>query len=229
MIEINLFYGRISSVSQNIERQVKKAKEMGVEDRFIFLDTKSGRDFERPKYQMMINMVREGDLIILDSLDRLGRSYDLIKQEWVRITRNLNADILILENETLFDSKKFKNMGDLGKLLEDQFLSLLAYLAEQERNKIRQRQAEGIQIAKSKGVKFGRKPKVTINDIAFINVYYQWVENKITATQSHKQLGIGRSNFYRLVNEYEIKNNIEESYKQKRAKKILNISSENYV
>lgn len=223
MFEIKLFYGRISSSSQNLDRQIIKAKEMGIEDRFIFLDTASGKDFERPQYKMMINMLREGDELILDSLDRLGRNYRMIKEQWVYITREINANILILENETLFDSKKFKAMGDLGKLLEDQFLSLLAYIAAEERNKIKERQKMGIAASKEKGVKFGRPPKVSINDIAFVNIYYQWIDNKITATQAHKQLGIGRSNFYRLVNEYEIKNNIEESYKQKKAKKQLNI------
>lgn len=223
MIKIKLFYGRISSSSQNIERQINKAKEMGVEDRFIFLDTASGKDFERPKYKLMLSMLRENDEIILDSLDRLGRNYDLIKEQWIYITREIKADVLILENETLFDSKKFKSMGDLGKLLEDQFLSLLAYIATEERNKIKMRQRDGIINAKNKGVKFGRPPKVSINDIAFVNIYYQWIENKVTATRAHKQLGIGRSNFYRLVNEYESKNNIEESYKQKKAKKQLNI------
>ena len=196
---------------------------MGVEDRFIFLDTASGKDFERPKYKLMLSMLRENDEIILDSLDRLGRNYDLIKEQWIYITREIKADVLILENETLFDSKKFKSMGDLGKLLEDQFLSLLAYIATEERNKIKMRQRDGIINAKNKGVKFGRPPKVSINDIAFVNIYYQWIENKVTATRAHKQLGIGRSNFYRLVNEYESKNNIEESYKQKKAKKQLNI------
>lgn len=192
---------------------------MGVEDRFIFLDTASGKDFERPKYKMMLNMLREGDEIILDSLDRLGRNYDLIKEQWIYITREIKADVLILENETLFDSKKFKSMGDLGKLLEDQFLSLLAYIATEERNKIRMRQRDGIINAKNKGVKFGRPSKVTIKDIAFINIYNEWSEGLITATNAHKRLGIGRSNFYRLVNEYEKTYNLIEGYKQKKNKR----------
>lgn len=93
-------------------------------------------------------MIREGDLIYIDALDRLGRDYDGIITEWKYITRDLNADIVCLDNETLFDSRKFRTMGDFGKVMEDQFLSLLAYVAEQERKKNRQRQAEGIEIAK---------------------------------------------------------------------------------
>lgn len=106
-------------------------------------------------------MIREGDLVYLDALDRLGRNYDGIISEWKYIIREINSDIVCLDNETLFDSRKFKTMGDLGKLLEDQFLSMLAYVAEQERKKNRQRQAEGIEVAKADGVKFGR-PKVKI-------------------------------------------------------------------
>ncbi|PGK02531.1 recombinase, partial [Bacillus cereus] len=96
----------------------------------------------------MKEIIREGDLVYIDSLDRLGRNYNGVITEWKFITRELKADIVVLDNETLFDSRKFKGMGDMGKLMEDQFLSLLSYVAEQERNKIRQRQAEGIAAAK---------------------------------------------------------------------------------
>jgi DNA invertase Pin-like site-specific DNA recombinase len=119
-------------------------KSLGIEDRFLFIDQQYGKNFEREKYQAMKQVIREGDLIYVDALDRLGRDYDGVIKEWKSITRDLNADIVVLENETLFDSRKFKSMGDMGKLMEDQFLSLLSYVADQERKKIRQRQAEGI-------------------------------------------------------------------------------------
>lgn len=120
------------------------------------MDKQSGKDFDRLQYQARRLLIREGDLVYMDALDRLGRDYDGIIAEWKYITREINADIVCLDNEALFDSRKFKNMGDLGKFLEDQFLSMLAYLAEQERKKSRQRQAEGIELARADGVKFGR-------------------------------------------------------------------------
>jgi DNA invertase Pin-like site-specific DNA recombinase len=139
-------------------------KELGIEDRFIFIDKQSGKDFEREQYQAMKRIIRENDLLFLDALDRLGRDYEGIIREWKVITRELGADIVILENETLFDSRKFKQMGDMGKLMEDQFLSLLSYVADQERKKIRQRQAEGIAVAKAKGKHLGR-PKMDLSTL----------------------------------------------------------------
>lgn len=109
------------------------------------MDKQSGKDFDRPRYQAMQLMLREGDLVYVDALDRLGRDYDGIIAEWKYITREIGADIVCLDNEIPFDSRKFKTMGDFGKVMEDQFLSLLAYVAEQERKKNRSRQAEGIE------------------------------------------------------------------------------------
>jgi DNA invertase Pin-like site-specific DNA recombinase len=169
--------------------------------RYIFMDKQSGKDFNRPRYQAMRLMIREGDLIYLDALDRLGRDYDGIISEWKTITRELQADIVVLENETLFDSRKFRNMGDFGKVMEDQFLSLLSYVAEQERKKNRQRQAEGIEVARKDGVKFGR-PKKEI-DMSFIRVYDQWRSGAITATAAMKLLEMKSNTFYRRVKEYE--------------------------
>jgi len=146
-------------------------------------------------------IIREGDLLYLDALDRLGRDYDGIIREWKYITRDLNADIVVLENETLFDSRKFRSMGDLGKLMEDQFLSLLSYVAEQERKKNKQRQAEGIEVAKSNGVRFGRR-KYEINE-DFIQVYDEWKSGLITATEGMKRLALKPNTFYRRVKEYE--------------------------
>jgi DNA invertase Pin-like site-specific DNA recombinase len=150
-------YCRVSSMDQNETRQILKMKSHGIDDRYIFIDKKSGKDFNRLEYQLMKRFCEEGDLIYIDSLDRLGRNYDDIINEWKYITRKINANIVCLDNETLFDSRKFKSMGDIGKLMEDQFLSLLSYVAEQERKKIKQRQAEGIIIAKSRGKYKGRK------------------------------------------------------------------------
>ncbi|MEX1028914.1 MAG: recombinase family protein [Paenibacillaceae bacterium] len=200
---MKLAYGRVSAKDQNPERQLIKFRELRIADRFIFVDKQSGKDFLRPRYQAMREMIREGDLLYLDALDRLGRDYDGIIAEWKYITREINADIVCLDNETLFDSQKFKTMGDLGKLLEDQFLSMLAYVAEQERKKNKQRQAEGITVARIEGVKFGR-PKKPI-DSSFIQAYKEWRSGHIKATEAMRLSGLTKPTFYRRVREYESK------------------------
>ena len=196
-----LGYVRVSSKDQNEERQVAKMHELGIKDNDIFIDKQSGKDFNREAYQRMKTYIREGDLIYVDALDRLGRDYDGIIREWKYITRELNADIICLDKADVFDSRKFKSMGDIGKLQEDLFLSLLSYVAEQERKKIRQRQAEGIAIAKAQGKQLGR-PKYNI-DKAFIDVYLKWKDKQITAVKAMELLGMKRNTFYRRVEEYE--------------------------
>lgn len=198
---MKLGYGRVSAKDQNPERQLVKFRELGIEDRFIFVDKQSGKDFDRPRYQAMRLMIREGDLVYIDALDRLGRDYDGIITEWKYITREVGADIVCLDNETLFDSRKFKTMGDFGKVMEDQFLSLLAYVAEQERKKNRQRQAEGIEVARADGVTFGR-PKQEIDD-RFVQTYREWKAGRITATEAMRQNKMKKPTFYRRVKEYE--------------------------
>lgn len=198
---MNIGYVRVSTKEQNTDRQIKKMRELGIEERYIFVDKQSGKDFNRPQYQAMRLVIREGDLLYMDSLDRLGRDYDGIIAEWKYITREINADIIVLENESLFDSRKFKTMGDLGKLLEDQFLSMLSYVAEQERKKSKKRQAEGIEVAIKKGVKFGRPKREITNE--FIAVYDEWKAGSITAVQAMQKVGMKPNTFYRRASEYE--------------------------
>ncbi|WP_218642546.1 recombinase family protein [Paenibacillus borealis] len=193
-------YGRVSAKDQNPERQLVKFREIGIDERYIFVDKLSGKDFNRPRYQAMRLMIREGDLVYIDALDRLGRDYDGIMTEWKYITRELKADIVCLDNETLFDSRKFRTMGDFGKVMEDQFLSLLAYVAEQERKKNRQRQAEGIEVARAEGVRFGR-PKKEIDEV-FTHIYKEWKSGALTAKSAMRQLNMKHRTFYRRVNEY---------------------------
>jgi DNA invertase Pin-like site-specific DNA recombinase len=194
-------YVRVSTKDQNTERQIIKMQALGIDDRYIFIDKQSGKDFDRPKYQAMKMLIREGDLIYLDALDRLGRDYDGIIREWKEITRDLGADIVVLENESLFDSRKFKSMGDLGKLLEDQFLSMLSYVAEQERKKTKQRQAEGIEVALGNGVRFGRPKQEVTGD--FKATYREWKAGNLTAVAAMSRLGMKPNTFYRRVKELE--------------------------
>jgi DNA invertase Pin-like site-specific DNA recombinase len=201
-------YIRVSSTDQNEARQVKKMLDKGIDERDIYIDKASGKDFNRPGYQAMKHNVREGDLIYVDALDRLGRNYDEIIKEWKYITREKNADIIVLENETLFDSRKFKAMGDMGKLMEDQFLSLLSYVAEQERKKIKQRQAEGIAVAKEKGKHLGR-PQMNLDALSkekkqqFDSLYPQWKASQITAVEFMNRIDVKKTTFYKIVKEYE--------------------------
>ena len=207
MSQAKLAYVRVSTKDQNTDRQIKKMMELGVEERFIFVDKASGKDFNREQYQAMRSIARDGDLIYLDSLDRLGRNYDEIIQEWKYITRSIGADIVVLDNETLFDSRKFKEMNELGKLMEDQFLSLLAYVAEQERTKILVRQKEGIAAAKAKGKHLGR-PAINLNSLPpdtrkkLDEHYLRWANKEFTSVAFAKLLGLKKNTFYKIIEQY---------------------------
>lgn len=205
-------YVRVSDKGQNVERQDIKMIERGVAERDIFIDKASGKDFDRPQYQALRQVIREGDLVYMDALDRLGRNYEEIINEWKYITRTINADILILENEALFDSRKFKAMNtedsNLGNLMEDQFLSLLAYVAEQERKKMLKRQKEGIAVAKAKGKHLGR-PKLNLSTLSKqqrddLDANYQtWKNKKLTGVKFMGVLELKKNSFYKIISEYE--------------------------
>lgn len=199
---MELGYIRVSSKDQNETRQLLKMKELGVQERFIFIDKKSGKDFDREAYNQMKNCIREGDLLYVDSLDRLGRNYDGIITEWKKITLKIGADIICLDNQELFNSKKWKEMGDIGKVLQDTILSLLAYVAATERNKILQRQREGIEIAKQAGKYKGRK-RIDPNMDLFKIEYARWKTGEQSAKLAMQHLKLKPNTFYRRVKEYE--------------------------
>ena len=199
---MNLGYIRVSSKDQNETRQLLKMKDLGVAERFIFIDKKSGKDFDREAYNQMKNCIREGDILYIDSLDRLGRNYDGIIAEWKEITLKIKADIICLDNQELFNSKKWKAMGDIGKVLQDTILSLLAYVAATERNKILQRQREGIEIAKQAGKYKGRK-RIDPNMDLFKIEYARWKAGEQTAKLAMQHLKLKSNTFYRRVHEYE--------------------------
>lgn len=205
-------YIRVSTKDQNEQRQLHKMMERDVEARRIFVDKASGRHFDRPQYQLLRKVLSTGDIVYIDALDRMGRNYDEVIAEWKYITRELQADIVVLENETLFDSRKFREMGDMGRLMEDQFLSLLSYVADQERKKIHQRQAEGIAVAKSQGKHLGR-PQVNLSTLSKqqINIieetHSKWKSGEITAVMFMEMLELRKNTFYKLMKEYESKLN----------------------
>ena len=153
-------YIRVSTKDQNPQRQIDKMTLLGVSD--LFVDKASGKNLDRPAYKSLLDKVKEGDTILFDSLDRLGRSYDDVTREWRRLTREVGCELKVLDLE-FFDSQAFKMMGDVGTCVEDMLLSLLAYVAQTEREKNRVRQAEGIAIAKKQG-RYKGKPKTTYSE-----------------------------------------------------------------
>ena len=195
-------YVRVSSKDQNEGRQVDKMAELVSDSRFLFIDKASGKDFERAEYQRMKSMLRKGDLVYIDSLDRLGRDYAGIIREWKEITQIIGADIVALDMQDLFDSRKFKQMGDVGVLLEDQMLSLLSYVADTERKKIKQRQREGIDRAAKEGKQMGR-PRVEVNMQDWEQWYPVWKSGDITAKVFMKKVNMKTTKFYAFLKEYE--------------------------
>lgn len=195
----NRIYGlaRVSSKEQNLERQIKALIENGCDERFIFVEKQSGKDFNREQYLVLKNALRENDLLIIKSIDRLGRNYNMIINEWRDITLNIKADIKVIDMP-LLDTTKHKDL--LGNFISDLILQVLSYVAEQERTFIKQRQKEGIEIAKSKGIKFGRKP--IERPYNWDEVISKWKKGDITGVQAYKELGLKETTFYKLVRKY---------------------------
>lgn len=198
---IKVGYIRVSSKTQNEARQVEQMKELGIDERHIFIDKESGKDFERDKYKAMLSMLREGDEVYITSLDRLGRNYKETGIEWDNITNKMKADIIVLDMPIL-DTRAKKDLT--GTLISDIVVKLLLYVAEKEREDIRERQAEGIAIAKQNGVYKGRKP-IEINKEEFEKYYAEVVRGDRTNSSAMKKLGLKRNTYYKAVNEYNTK------------------------
>ena len=199
---MEFMYIRCSTKDQNEARQVEKAKALGIDDRHIFIEKASGKDFDRPVYQGMKNAtLREGDVLYIDSLDRLGRNYEGIVAEWQSLTKDLGVDIVVLDMP-LLDTRKNKDL--LGTLISDIVLQLLSYVAENEREKIRTRQREGIDAAKERGAYKGRKP-VEVNPYEFDKLMADVKAKRRTATSVMNEMGLTRTTFYKLVKEWETK------------------------
>ena len=189
-------YARVSTREQNEERQIISLVEYGIDKQNIFIDKQSGKDFERKNYKRLIKKLKTGDVLVVKSIDRLGRNYTEIIEQWHYITQTLVVDIVVLDMP-LLDTTKSKDL--LGTLISDIVLQLLSYVAENERNTIRQRQAEGIAAAKKRGVKFGR-PKINAADYFEILAGY---DNKtLTREQAKDMIGCGETTFFRLIKEY---------------------------
>ncbi|MEK4633380.1 MULTISPECIES: recombinase family protein [Bacillus] len=191
-------YVRVSSKDQNEGRQVASMIEQGIEERDIFIDKQSGKDFERNDYQLMKRSLREGDVLYIHSLDRFGRNKDEILNEWQQITKKIKADIVVLDMP-LLDTTKYKD--SMGSFISDLVLQKLSWMAQEERDRIRKRQREGIDVALKKGVQFGR-PKLEPTH-EFYQAYKKWKAGEITATLAIEVTGMKRTTFYKLVKEIE--------------------------
>lgn len=188
-------YIRVSTKHQNIDRQYEEIKALDIDDKYIYIDKESGKDFDRTKYQKLIKKLKKDDLLIVKSIDRLGRNYRMILEEWSRITKTIGADIKVLDMPLLDTRIEGENL--VGKFISDIVLQVLSFVAENERINIKQRQAEGIRIAKEKGVKFGR-PKSTLPPNA-INILDKYINRKLTNIEATKLIGVSRGTFFRLV------------------------------
>ena len=198
-------YIRVSTKHQNIDRQYEEIKTLDIDDKYIYIDKESGKDFDRTKYQKLIKKLKKDDLLLIKSIDRLGRNYHMILEEWARITKIIGADIKVLDMPLLDTRIEGKNL--VGKFISDIVLQVLSFVAENERINIKQRQAEGIRIAKEKGVKFGR-PK-TILPPNTINILDKYINKELTNILAAKLIGVSRGTFFRLVKERKLlKNNV---------------------
>lgn len=191
-------YIRVSSKDQNPERQLIAMQEQRIEQENIYLDKMSGQDFSRPQYLKLLKKLQKGDVFVIKSIDRLGRNYGEILEQWRIITKNIGADIQVIDMPLLNTNYRHEDLT--GVLISDLVLQILAYVAETERAFIKQRQAEGIAAAKLKGVRFGNRKQDVPK--GFEEYYRMWADGKITLRKAAEDLGMNHSTFYRRCVEY---------------------------
>ena len=200
MIIIPNTYGyiRVSTCEQNEDRQLIALREMSIPEQNIFMDKQSGKDFNRPQYKKMVKKLKPDDLLYIKSIDRLGRNYEEIQNQWRILTKEKKIDIVVLDMP-LLDTRRGKDL--MGTFLSDIVLQVLSFVAENERTNIRQRQAEGIAAAKARGVRFGRPPKPLPEN--YHSAYQRWKAGAITGTAAAKECGMPLSTFRYRAEIYE--------------------------
>ena len=192
-------YIRVSSRDQNENRQMIALREVGVGEKNIYLDKQSGKDFNRPQYKKLLRKLKKDDLLYIKSIDRLGRNYEEIQNQWRVLTKEKGIDIVVLDMP-LLDTRRGKDL--MGTFLSDIVLQVLSFVAENERTNIRQRQAEGIAAAKAKGVKFGRPDKKVPND--FGEIVKAWGKKEMSLAEVLKQCDMSEATFYRRLREHRL-------------------------
>ena len=191
-------YIRVSSAEQNEARQVIAMREAGLDGNHIYMDKQSGKDFDRPQYQRLVRRLRPGDLLCVQSIDRLGRNYEEVREQWRVLTKEKRVDIRVLDMP-LLDTRRGKDL--LGTFLSDIVLQVLSFVAENERTNIRQRQAEGIAAAKARVIRFGRPPKPLPD--GFHQAYQQWKSGALTGTAAARMCKMPLSTFRYRAEIYE--------------------------
>lgn len=198
-------YCRVSSVDQNLEHQQAAMRNEGIDEKHILCDKASGKDFERRTWNLLVGtetsapLLRKGDLLVVLSLDRLGRNYTEIRKQWEYITTEIGADIKVLDMPLLDTSTTTESLD--RRFIADLVLQILSYTAEKERANIRKRQAEGLEVARAHGVKMGRPTKKYPDN--WQDVYIRWKQNRITAVDAMRELNLTKPTFYRLVKRYD--------------------------
>lgn len=199
MEDINVYgYMRVSSKEQNEDRQKIALTEMGVPENNIYMDKQSGKDFERTQYKRLLRKLNENSVLYIKSIDRLGRNYGELNEQWRIITKEKKSDIVVIDMP-LLDTRREKNL--LGTFISDVVPALLSYVAENERTNIKQRQAEGIAAAKARGVKFGRPPLPIPEN--FYQMHKDWRAGKITIEEAAKACNMCPKTFYSKAVKYE--------------------------
>ena len=191
-------YIRVSSREQNEERQLISLREVQVPEENTFIDKQSGKDFERPQYKRLLRKLKKDDLLYIKSIDRLGRNYGEILEQWRILTKEKSVDIVVLDMP-LLDTRQGKDL--MGTFLSDIVLQVLSFVAENERANIRQRQAEGIAAAKARGVRFGRPPKPLPDN--YLSTYLHWKSGALTGTAAAKECGMPLATFRYRAERYE--------------------------
>ncbi len=196
-------YIRVSAKDQNLDRQIEAMQNEGIDERDIFQDKQSGKDTNRPQYQALKAVLREGDTVVIKSIDRLGRNYDDIKNEWNNIVNELKCNIKVIDMPILDTTNDNREL--MGKVITDVILTLLGYVAEQERKSIKQRQAEGIKIAKAQG-KFAKANKIQAPQ-GFEELFKIAANGGMQHTEVMKKLNLNKTTYYRIAKELGLKTN----------------------
>lgn len=193
-------YIRVSSTDQNEDRQMIALREKSVSNKNIYMDKQSGKDFNRPQYRRMVEKLRAGDLLYILSIDRLGRNYEEIQNQWRALTKEIGVDICVLDMP-LLDTRNGKDL--MGAFIADLVLQILSFVAQSERENIKRRQAEGIAAAKAKGIRFGR-PEIEAPE-NFRKIVREWEKRRLPFSEALKLCNMSESTFYRRLREYRMK------------------------